>query len=395
MSSTELVSCFVDHTQKMIEETFPEKTVTISDWDKPFMTQELKQLRRQRQRTYRKGGRTPKYLELKSKFDQKIKAEAEKFRQKILLEVTNGKRSNSYSALRKLDMGHSDKKVKGFTLPSHAEENYSPLQSAEKLADYFFSISQKFKPICIDEFSPRIKTILMAGKTDKAKPVLEEWEVHEKLKSSKKPNSLIPGDLPVKLVKEFTPELAVPITKIYNRITQTAEYPRQWVTEYQLAIPKVKAPLSEDETRNIASTAFFSKQYEAFIGDWIFPFIEPFIDPGQCGGLKGSSITHYLVKLLHFIHSYLDLKQPHAVLLALIDLEKAFNRVSHQLVVEDLADMHVPGWLLLILISYLTGRSMHMRYKGQHHPNAFCLAHPLKVHFLESCYLSSSLTALF
>jgi hypothetical protein len=50
------------------------------------------------------------------------------------------------------------------------------------------------------------------------------------------------------------------------------------------------------------------------------------------------------------------------VLLALIDLEKAFNRVSHQLVIEDLGDMHVPGWLLLILISYLTER--YMRYKG-------------------------------
>ena len=70
------------------------------------------------------------------------------------------------------------------------------------------------------------------------------------------------------------------------------------------------------------------------------------------------------MRLLHFVHSYLDMKQPHAVLLALIDLEKAFNRVSHQLVIEDLADMHVPGWLLLILISYLTERSMYMRYKG-------------------------------
>ena len=123
-------------------------------------------------------------------------------------------------------------------------------------------------------------------------------------------------------------------------------------------------PLSEDDTRNIASTSYLSKQYESFIGEWIFPYIEPFIDPGQCGGLKGSSITHYLVKLLHFVHSYMDLKQPHAVLLALIDLEKAFNRVSHQLVIEDLAAMNVPGWLLLILISYLTKRSMHMRYRG-------------------------------
>ena len=107
-----------------------------------------------------------------------------------------------------------------------------------------------------------------------------------------------------------------------------------------------------------------SKVYESFIGDWIFPYIDPFIDPGQCGGLKGSSITHYLVKLLHFVHSHLDLSQPHAVLLVLVDLEKAFNRVSHQLVVEDLADMHVPGWLLLILISYLTERSMIMKYSG-------------------------------
>ena len=68
--------------------------------------------------------------------------------------------------------------------------------------------------------------------------------------------------------------------------------------------------------------------------------------------------------MLHFVHSHLDLTQPHAVLLALIDLEKAFNRVSHQKVIEDLADMQVPGWLLLIIVSYLTGRSMFMRFNG-------------------------------
>ena len=73
------------------------------------------------------------------------------------------------------------------------------------------------------------------------------------------------------------------------------------------------------------------------------PYIEPFLDPGQCGGLKGSSITHYCVKLIHFVHSFLDKREPYAVLLALGDLEKAFNRVSHKVVIEDLADMHVPG----------------------------------------------------
>ena len=94
------------------------------------------------------------------------------------------------------------------------------------------------------------------------------------------------------------------------------------------------------------------------------PIVSPYLDPCQYG-LKGASITHYLVKLLQFIHEYLDMKNPHAVVIALIDLSKAFNRVSHQMVIEDLFDMHVPPWLLLILTSYLTGRSMIMHYKGQ------------------------------
>ena len=46
------------------------------------------------------------------------------------------------------------------------------------------------------------------------------------------------------------------------------------------------------------------------------------------------------------------------------DLIKAFNRVSHQMVIEDLHDMHVPSWLLLILISYLTERTMILTYNG-------------------------------
>ena len=94
MSSTEMVNFFEQETKTMIETIFPEKTVTVSDYDKPFITEELKLLRRQRQRAYRKGGRSAKYLELKSKFDMKIKIEAEKYKQNILSEVATGKRGN-------------------------------------------------------------------------------------------------------------------------------------------------------------------------------------------------------------------------------------------------------------------------------------------------------------
>ena len=87
------------------------------------------------------------------------------------------------------------------------------------------------------------------------------------------------------------------------------------------------------------------------------------MDPDQCG-LRGFSITHYLIKLLHFIQSTLDTKKPQAVLAACIDLSKAFNRIDHSLLIQDLYDMHTPGWLLKIIISYLSDRSMFMTYNN-------------------------------
>ena len=302
-------------------------------------------------------------MKIKLEYDRKLRKAADNYYLKIINEVNEGKRTHAYSALRKLESGGHNK-PKTFTLPEHADKGYTPSQSAEILAEYFSKISQEFDPINPALLPPWIRQKLDEGKDDISKPILQEWQVYKKLSSSKKPNFLVPGDLPVKVVREFTPELAKPATLIFNKITQSGTYPRQWVVEHQIAIPKIASPQTEDDLRNLAGTAYLSKQYESFLGDWILPFVYPYIDPAQCGGLKDSSITHYLVKLLHFIHINLDKTEPHAVLLALIDLEKAFNKVSHQLLIEDLADMKVPGWLLLILVSYLTGRSMYMKYKG-------------------------------
>ena len=149
-----------------------------------------------------------------------------------------------------------------------------------------------------------------------------------------------------------------------NAITYTGEYPRQWVVEFQTAIEKKSHPEDENQLRLLSKTAFLSKAYEAFLRDWLMPIIEPFLDPNNYGGVKNSSTSHYLLNLLHFIHKNLDNREPHAVVLAQVDLFKAFNSVSHRLVILDLFDMHVPGWILKILVFFLTKRNMTLRYNG-------------------------------
>ena len=90
----------------------------------------------------------------------------------------------------------------------------------------------------------------------------------------------------------------------------------------QTPLPKSNVTALEDDLRNIAKTPFLSKCFESFLSDWIMPLVEPYLDPCQYG-LKGASINHYMIKLLRFIHEYLDLKNPHAVVIALVDLSKA------------------------------------------------------------------------
>ena len=234
-------------------------------------------------------------------------------------------------------------------------------QSVERIADYFSNISQEFEPLTLEKLPPNVQSCILEAKDDPSIPKLEPFEVYHKISKAKKPNSVIKGDVPKRILKLFSPELASPIATIFNKISSSFEYPRQWVRESQIPIPKVFPPTSEDDLRPISRTFFFSKVYESFIGEWLLPVIRPYMDPGQYG-IKGSSIVHYLIKFLHFTHSSLDLKQPHAVLAALVDLSKAFNRVSHIHVIQDLHDMHAPGWILAILCSYLSGRSMTMTF---------------------------------
>ena len=93
-------------------------------------------------------------------------------------------------------------------------------------------------------------------------------------------------------------------------------------------------------------------------------FVSDKLDWGQYGGMKGSSITHYLVDFVNYILFNQDLRVPHAVLAAMVDFSKAFNRISHNVIITILSEMGVPGWLLRIVIGFLSNRELILRYKG-------------------------------
>ena len=331
--------------------------VTVQD--KPWMNVKLKKLKRQRQRVYNKSGRSIKYKKLKEEFDLERKKAIKFYEKKIVEELKEGKRTSTYKILRRLDPQHD--RNKQYCIQSHTDEGLSPEESVEKIARYFVSISEKHEELKVEELPPNIREEL---EKKYEVPKVEEFEVYNKIVKAKKPETGVDGDVPKKLVKEFAVEYAKPMTIIMNKISETGTYPRQWVKEYQTAIPKQNPVVSERNIRLISSTAFFSKCYEAFIKDWLMPILSPHLEGVNYGGMKHASTNHYMLLLLQFIHEELDQRDPHTVLLAGLDVLQAFNNVSHILVIQDLVDMRTPGWLLRILISFLSRRNMTLRFNG-------------------------------
>ena len=121
-----------------------------------------------------------------------------------------------------------------FNLPSHVEFFFTANQSAEIIADHFAAISRNYEPISLHNFPPNIKDALSHPDLSVV-PKLEEYEVYKKICKAKKPNSTVPGDLPKKIVSEFSCELASPVTIIYKSILSNLQYPRQWVVEGRCA----------------------------------------------------------------------------------------------------------------------------------------------------------------
>ena len=330
--------------------------------DKPFITAELKSIHRKKNREYLKRGKTPKYVTLRKQFDKLYKDEASKYLEGTLNELRNSYPGQASSILKRLGAPPNEQETNNFSLPTHSAENLSSEQSAERIASHFASISQEFTPLDTSQLPARVQNKL---KSTECPPEVSEYETFLTIRSAKKPKSSVQHDLPRKVTMEFAPELALPVTRIINNILKSGIWPSQWKLEEVVPIPKITYPQSEDDLRPISLTPIFSKVTEHLVVKWLMEYIGSKIDVRQFGGLKGNSITHYLIELTNFILLQQDSSDQIAILACLVDFSKAFNRQNHAILVTKLSDLGVPAWLLRIVMAFLSDRKMSVRFNGK------------------------------
>ena len=87
------------------------------------------------------------------------------------------------------------------------------------------------------------------------------------------------------------------------------------------------------------------------------------MDRDQFGGIAQNSVAHYLIEITNFILHNQDMATPMATIMTLVDFSKGFNRIHHGILIEELIHLGVPGWIVRIVVSYLSERKLRIRYK--------------------------------
>ena len=83
LSPTNLTEFLQYYTGKMLDTFCPEKVCFVRPDEKPWITENIRILRRKYQREYEKRGKTSKYFELKQSYDEKLANEQQKYDLKL------------------------------------------------------------------------------------------------------------------------------------------------------------------------------------------------------------------------------------------------------------------------------------------------------------------------
>ena len=338
------------------QKCFPIKMVKFCDDDRPWFSKSLKQLDRARKREFFKHQKSEKWIKLNQEFLQKCSEEKEKYHKNIVQDLKESNISQWYSKVKR--MAGQDQQSE-FTVEELL--GLSDLEQAEKIAEHYSGISSLYKPLQNEDFPDYENPSLFSP------PIISASKVSKIIQSMNQKASAVPGDLPMKVIAQFSNDLSNPLAHLINKCLRQGQYPDLWKIEYVTPVPKKFPPEKLKDLRKISGLLNFSKITDKILAQFIAEDIESKRDKAQYGNQKQISIQHYLVNMLHKILTSVDdnsTSKSVAVILQMVDWSQAFDRQCHSLGIKSFIDNGVRHSLIPILMNFFQDREMVVKWRG-------------------------------
>ena len=337
------------------QEYFPEKTRCISSDDEPYYTEKLVKLKRRKGREFHKHRKSKRWNKLEKEYRIEVEdAKSSFYKRKIeKLRKNNPKQwHREFKKLTRFDQHQEE------VLVVESIKDFNDEEQAEMIADKFAEVSQEYDKLEKEDIDiPEI--------AEEDFPVITEMVVRRVLEEIDTSKSNVDGDIPAKILKEFSKQLAFPVSNVINSSIRQGVWPSILKLEMVTPVPKVFPPKNIDQLRNISGLLNLNKIMEKIISKMMISDMKDQIDPSQFANQKGLSIQHYLVKMIDKILQSVDTNSKSesvAVLATLVDWKQAFPRQCPKLGVKSFMENGVRSSLIPIIMSYFQCRKMKVKW---------------------------------
>jgi len=196
-------------------------------------------------------------------------------------------------------------------------------------------------------------------------PLLEEDCVRDRLSDLDVHKSMGPDGMHPRVLRELADVIGEPLSIIFERSWRTGEVPKDW--RKASVTPIFKKGKKEDPRnyRPVSLTSTPRKVMEQLILEVINKQVEEkkFIRSSQHGFTKGKSCLTNLIAFYDDMTGWVD--EGRAVDVVYLDFSKAFDTVSHNILLGKLRKYGLDEWLVKWIENWLNGRTQRVVISGR------------------------------
>ena len=168
--------------------------------------------------------------------------------------------------------------------------------------------------------------------------------------------------LPPRIIKLAAPIIVTPLTKIINLSISVSKYPDMMKEACTTLMFKKDDRLRKENYRPISILNTFSKVFECYILKQLTPFFNVTMFQFLSAYKKNFSCQNVLLRLIEQWRQHLDSNK--VVSAVLMDLSKAFDCLSHDLLIAKLEAYGLDREMVKLVYSYLKDRKQAVKAKG-------------------------------
>lgn len=163
-------------------------------------------------------------------------------------------------------------------------------------------------------------------------------------------------------IKRCSEALCIPLSILFRKSLESGEFPCAWKRSHVVPIFKAGDKHNIKNYRGISKLTIMAKIFEKIVYDTLFPAVRNAVSKSQHGFISKKSTETNLCEFVDMVTDSMD--KGYQVDAVYTDYSKAFDKISHNLLVRKLESVGVHGDLLRWLDSYLRNRSQAVTVKG-------------------------------